>query len=219
MVAAHMPERRRPLPPHLLRHSRMVAAMRLVLPALAAVLLGLLALWSKFGLDGNRLLLDVRSAGPTTIDSMTMSNPHFEGIDEKKRPFNVTAERATQLDKNADIVDLKGPQADIMLENGAWLALSADSGRYGRKAQLLDLSGGVSLFHDQGYELHTPVLRVDLATSRASSDQAVQGQGPAGNLTGEGLVISNGGKRMLLTGRAHMKFHATDQLGTAVPKQ
>jgi lipopolysaccharide export system protein LptC len=219
MVAADMPERRRPLPPHLLRHSRMVAAMRLVLPALAAVLLGLLALWSKFGLDGNRLLLDVRSAGPTTIDSMSMSNPHFEGIDEKKQPFNVTAERATQLDKNADVVDLKGPQADMTLENGAWLALSADSGRYERRAQLLDLSGGVSLFHDQGYELHTSVLRVDLATSRASSDQAVQGQGPAGNLRGQGLVISDGGKRMLLTGRAHMKFYATDQLGTAVPKQ
>ncbi|MEA2783033.1 MAG: lipopolysaccharide export system protein LptC [Rhodospirillaceae bacterium] len=219
MVAADMPEPRRPLPPHLLRHSRMVAAMRLVLPALAAVLLGLLALWSKFGLDGNRLLLDVRSAGRTTIDSMTMSNPHFEGIDEKKRPFNVTAERATQLDKNGDVVDLHGPQADITLENGAWLALSADNGRYQRKEQLLNLGGGVSLFHDQGYELHTPVLRVDLATSRASSDQAVQGQGPAGNLTGEGLVISEGGKRMLLTGRSHMKLLTTDQLGTAVPKQ
>jgi lipopolysaccharide export system protein LptC len=219
MVAAHMPEPRRPLPPHLLRHSRMVAAMRLVLPALAALLLALLALWSKFGLDGNRLLLDVRSAGRTTIDSMTMSNPHFEGIDEKKRPFNVTAEKATQLDKNGDVVDLHGPQADITLENGAWLALSADNGRYQRKEQLLNLGGGVSVFHDQGYELHTPVLRVDLATNRASSNQPVQGQGPAGNLTGEGLVISEGGKRMLLTGRSHMKLLATDQLGTAVPKQ
>ena len=42
--AAHL---LRPLPAHVRRHSLMVAAMRLALPMIAAILLAALALWSK----------------------------------------------------------------------------------------------------------------------------------------------------------------------------
>src|ERR1700757_51183 len=109
MAAADMPMSRRPLPPHLLRHSRVVAAMRLVLPGLAAILLAVLALWSRFGLDGSRLMLSLTSLGPHRIDSLTMSSPRFNGIDEKKRPFSVSADRATQLDQSTQLIGLAAP--------------------------------------------------------------------------------------------------------------
>jgi lipopolysaccharide export system protein LptC len=218
MAAADMPMPRRPLPPHLLRHSRVVAAMRLVLPGLAAILLAVLALWSRFGLDGSRLMLSLTSLGPHRIDSLTMSSPRFNGIDEKKRPFSVSADRATQLDQSTQLIGLAAPQADITLENGAWVALTADSGRYQRQAQLLDLLGAVNLFHDEGYELHTHDMHVDLGSGRAVGHQPVRGQGPAGELAAQGLELSNGGKRILLTGHAHLHFYSGQQLDGVVTK-
>jgi lipopolysaccharide export system protein LptC len=209
MPLLHRPLTRRPLPPHLLRHSRLVAAMRLVLPSLAAILLAVLALWSRFGLEGSRLMLSLTSLGPHRIDSLTMSSPRFAGIDEKKRPFTVSADQ---------LIGLTAPQADMTMENGAWVALTADSGRYQRQAQLLDLLGAVNLFHDEGYELHTHDMHVDLGSGRAVGHQPVRGQGPAGELAAQGLELSNGGKRILLTGHAHLHFYSGQQLDGVVTK-
>ena len=209
--------KRRPLPAHLRRHTRFVAAMRLVLPAIAALLLGMLALWSRFGLDGDRFMLSLGTLGPAHIDSMSMDNPHFEGLDEKKRPFSVTAKQANQVDKNADVIDLTKPQADMTMENGTWLSIDSDSGRYRRQDQQLDLTGVVNLFQDQGYEMHTRNLHIDLASGKATGREAVQGQGPAGNLTAEGIEVSDGGKRVMLFGRSHMVLNPGEQTSEAVP--
>src|SRR5262245_57384765 len=107
MPAADMPMLphslpRRPLPPHPLRHPRLVAVLGPRLTGLAAVLLAVLALWSRFGLDGGRLLLSMNALGPHRIDSLSMSKPHFNGIDQLKRPFSVSADQATQLDQSTD---------------------------------------------------------------------------------------------------------------------
>ncbi len=209
---------RRPLPPHVRRYSRMVATMRLALPILAACLLAVLALWSKLGLDTERFILAVNALGPQHIESMSMDNPHFDGIDDKRRPFSVTAKKATQLDPKGDVIDLTQPQADITLEGGTWLTVSSDKGRYKRQEQLLDLTGEVNLFQDQGYEMHTHDVHVDLAGNSAIGHQPVQGQSPAGDLTAEGIQVKEAGKQIFLLGRSHLVLYGTDQLSTAIPK-
>jgi len=211
--------RPRPLPAHVLRHSRMVFVMRLMLPIVAAVLLGALVLWSKLGLDTDRFSLALAAIGPQQIDSLAMTNPHFQGVDEKKRPFNVTAKMAMQLDKKGDLIALTAPEADITLESGNWLTVNSESGRYERAKQILELNGDVSIFHDQGYEMHTRDVRIDLAANRATGHQPVAGQGPAGDLAAQGIDIADGGKRVFLLGRSHVVLFASDQkqLGLGIP--
>ena len=209
---------RRPGPPELQRRTRVVAAMRLILPSIAALLLAALALWSRLGLDSDSFRLAMGSLGLTSIDSMAMSNPHFEGVDDQKRPFNLTAASARQVDSAADAIDLDAPQADITLSDGAWLTLTADAGRYLRAAQLLDLTGQVNLFHDKGYELHTRDVHIDLAKGSAVGGSAVDGQGPSGELTAEGIEVANGGSRIHFLGRAHMTIYDGQQLSAAEPK-
>jgi lipopolysaccharide export system protein LptC len=209
---------RRPRPPQLERRTRVVAAMRLILPATAAILLAALALWSRFGFDTDSFRLAMGSLGLTSIDTLSMSNPHFEGMDNKNRPFNVTASKATQADAKADVINLNAPQADITLEDGAWLTVTAESGKYKRGAQLLDLNGQVNLFHDQGYELHTRDVHIDLGQGSAVSNDTVDGQGPSGALTAQGMRVANGGQRILFRGPAHMTFFEEGQLSAAVPK-
>jgi lipopolysaccharide export system protein LptC len=218
-TASQTPLLRRPKPPQLQRRTRIVAAMRLILPGLAALLLTALALWSQFGFDTNSFRLTMNSLGLASFDSLAMSNPHFEGVDDKKRPFSLTAARASQADSTDDVIDLSAPQADITLEDGAWLTVTADSGRYQRAAQLLDLDGQVNLFHDQGYELHTKDVHVDLTKGRAVSNEPVNGQGPSGELSAQGMVVADGGMRIRFLGRAHMTFYEEGQLSAAVPKQ
>jgi lipopolysaccharide export system protein LptC len=206
---------RRPLHPHVRRHTRMVATMRLALPATAALLLACLAFWTQFSGGDGLFRLTLRQGIREEFSTLTMSNPHFDGVDQQQRPFSVSALKATQLDKTGEVIELDVPEADITMDNGAWLAINADSGRFMRLAQKLDLDGAVSLFHDQGFELHTRDVKVDLAASSAHTDQPVQGQGPSGNLTADGLDLTDGGKRILLLGHAHLSLYAGDQLSEA----
>jgi len=152
-----------------------------------------------------------------SLDTLAMSNAHFEGVDDQKRPFSVSAEKATQVDNSSDVIDLTALQADMTMKDGAWLSMTADSGRLQRAKKLLDLTGQVNLFHDQGYELHTHDVHIDLAMDSAVGNQAVAGQGPSGELTAEGIEVFDSGQRVIFLGRTHMLFYSDSQM-SAVPK-
>lgn len=185
-------------------YTRFVTVMKVLLPLLAAGLVVMLAVWSQLNLDGTRFHLDATELAPDQIDSLTMVNARFDGVDEKNRPYSVTAEQVLQDAEDSNVVLLKEPQADITLESGAWIALTAETGNYSRKSELLDLAGGVSLYHDRGFEIHTERARLDLAAGVASGDAPVTGQGPAGELQAEGFRVSDGGKRILFDGKSRL---------------
>src|SRR3546814_11336013 len=90
-----------------------------------------------------------------------MVNARFDGIDEKNRPYSVTAELVTQQGESDDTIALTQPKADITLESGAWIALPAASGEFQRKAELLQLAGAVAMFHDPGCEMRTATPQVN----------------------------------------------------------
>lgn len=186
------------------RYSIFVGFMKVLLPALAAALILLVVAWPQFTVDENNFRLSVSKLAPDQADSLTMLNARFDGLDDKDRPYTLTADMATQSDSDEDIIELELPKADITLEDGAWLALTARSGKYRQKSKILDLTGSVSLFHDQGFELRTEAARVDLAKGVAEGTQPVQGHGSAGFIEAEGFRVLDRGTRIIFTGKAHM---------------
>ena len=216
-AATDTPFIRRPKPPHLQRRIKVVAAMRLILPATAALLLAMLALWSRFGLDTTSFRLSMDSIDLNSLDTLAMSNAHFEGMDDKNRPFSISAEKATQVTQDADTIDLTQLQADMTMTDGAWLSLTSDSGRLQRSKELLDLLGQVNLFQDQGYELHTRDVNIDLSRNSAIGHSPVQGQGPSGEVTAEGVLVLNSGERIVFLGHTHIVFYGDSQM-SAVSK-
>ncbi len=186
------------------RYSMFVGFMKVLLPALAAALMLLVVAWPQFTIDDSGFRLSVSKLAPDQADSLTMLNARFDGLDDEERPYTLTADMATQSDSDKDLVELELPKADITLEDGTWLALTARSGEYRQKSRILDLTGSVSLFHDQGFELRTEAARIDLVKGRAEGAQPVQGQGGAGLIQAEGFRVLDRGARIIFTGKAHM---------------
>ena len=182
----------------------MVIVLRLLLPTAAAGLIAVVALWSQFGIEENRFRLGVAEMAPRQVDSLTMVNARFEGVDTEHRPYNVTADTAHQADKTGDVIALTQPKADVTLQSGAWLALTAAAGSYRRKDNLLDLDGGVSIFHDKGFTFQTPTLHVDIANKTAETQDPVQGQGPAGEISARNFRLTDEGNRVFFGGPAHV---------------
>ena len=205
---ANMNPRSRPRDRRRMRdYSRFVTAMKFVLPILAAGLITLLAVWSQIRIEDGRFRIGMANIAPTDVDKLSMVNPRFQGIDDRNRPYTVTAAEASQVKGNEDLINLVRPQADITMENGNWIAVSADTGRYQRSTRHLQLDGKVSLFQDQGYELHVESIAVDFTLGNAVSDGAVSGQGPSGELTGEGLKVDDRGAVIKLTGKSRLLLY------------
>lgn len=193
------------------RRSRYVGVLKLLLPAMAAVLIALVAFWPQLRDRTGEFRLRFEPIGSQDAETVRMINPRFLGVDDTDRHYTITAGRATQLDDGR--INLENPKGDMALEDGSWVVLSANTGIYHKAQQLLDLAGGVNLYHDAGYEFHTEQASVDLQEGTAAGDTPTVGQGPLGHIRSEGFRIFDGGERVHFTGRARLVLY--DEEGAA----
>lgn len=185
------------------RYSRFVGLMRVLLPALAVALLGLLLAWPRLGGREDVLDLALADLKERAAGMSTMVNPRYFGTDSGNRPYVITAELARPVDRESTLVALDAPKASLELNGGIEVSLAADSGLFRQKDQTVDLSGGVHLRDSRGYSVRTEAARVDLARNTAAGDAAVHGEGPFGSLNAEGFRLIDGGRTIHFTGRSH----------------
>lgn len=193
-------------------YSLFVSLMKIVLPALAVAIILLVLVWPRIMPEDPRFRIGLSDLDPEAAGNLSMVNPRFQGRDSQDQPFSIVAEKATQPKSGTNRIDLAKPKADITLDEGTWIALTADNGIYSRTGKTLDLSGHVSLFHDQGFEMRTARARIDLEQGRASGDAPVTGQGPAGHLEAEGFRVRDRGQTIVFTGSSRLTIYP-DELG------
>lgn len=198
---------RRLLPHQIAGYSRFVAAAKRLLPVVAGVLIALVALWPHITRKDGRFRIGISTLQESGAEAPTMINPRYVGTDSENRPFSVTADLARNLALNSTSVDLEMPKADITMEDGTWLVLTAREGHFEREAKVLNLAGSVNLFHDTGYEIRTTKVRVDLEEGKATGPEPVEGQGPFGDLKGEGFELFGRGTIIVLTGKSKVTIY------------
>lgn len=208
-VDARAPDvaRRRPRGPRtgpFARYSRFVGIMKILLPSLAAVLLGLLMVWPRLTAIDKSFQIGFAKLPSKEVESLAMRNARYFGVDESNRPFAVTSENAIQEPGNADLIHLVAPKADFTSASGSNVVVDAEAGLYHQASKMLDLSGGVNLFHDSGYELHTPTAIIDLNHNSARGVDPVEGFGPQGRVESIGFEITGRGREITFTGQSHL---------------
>lgn len=187
--------------------SRFVATTKYILPGLATLLLLAVVAWPEFSSDEDRFRIP-QAVGPIGTSRPQVLNARVLGVDAKSRPFQITADTsALKNDEGREFYLLEQPKADIVLEDGSWVALTAIDGEYEEATRFLYLVGNVNVFHDAGHEFSTPRARFNLGDRSASGNDPVEGQGPLGTLQSEGFRIFDGGDRVLFTGKAEMKVY------------
>lgn len=192
---------------HMRSHSRFVVLMKIALPVLALVLVGLIFIWPKLQASDNRFQVGFSAIKARELDNPSMMNLRFVGTDEKEQPFAVTADLARNVLQGDLPVELEMPKADLGLNDGTWIALTAETGLYMRGQRLLDLDGHVNLFHDSGYEFKTARARIELATGTAYGTVPVAGHGPFGELQAEGFRLENANRVIYFTGRSRVVMY------------
>lgn len=176
------------------RRSRLIRALRIVLPAMIALIfVGLVGsvVWSTF------------NAQPKTArggdEPIRLVQPRFVGRDDKGRGYILTAESAVRdrldfqrviLKKPALVLDEGGP--DEMRINGADGIFHEQNGK-------LELMNGVNLA-DAKNAFQTTASLFDTKTGEVIGSAPIQGAGGLGEITAKSYGVYGKGDRMVFKG-------------------
>ena len=188
----------------MIRRSRIIAALKYGLPSIAVVMLFAVVIWPQLQPRVDRFRMGLAALQEGRGDEPTAVNARYEGVDRKGRPFLITADEVVNLRADSDKVELHAPHADLTLNKGGWLSLTAARGIYNKKAEILDLSEDVTLFQDGGHQFATSMATIDLINGNASGTEPVEGHGPFGDMQAEGFRVIDEGLTVFLDGRARM---------------
>jgi lipopolysaccharide export system protein LptC len=191
-----------------LRYTRFVTIMkRALLLAAFALIAAVIAYSLQPRESSNHVAMTFQSIGKLAND-LAMIKPRLTGVDSDGNPFVVTADAAIQDGRNSRRARLVNVEADVTLSGGGWLTVTAPTGLLDANAKKLVLIGAISVFSDSGYEIHTDLVNVDLATGILDGTHPMKGQGPAGTVRADRFHIDKQAQKVSLMGNVRMMIYA-----------
>ena len=187
-----------------LRHSRHVRVLRLGVPAgILAVLLMVVAAnymppIGRFRLPGELGKLVINGT------KITMEQPRLTGFTNDSRAYEFTANAAAQDITKPDLVELHKPHAKIQMQDKSTVTMSAVSGVYNMKSELLKLSEDINLVSSTGYEGRLSEAQIDVRKGRVVSEKPVWVKLLNGFLNAQRLEVADNGAMVRFGGGVAM---------------
>jgi lipopolysaccharide export system protein LptC len=200
------------------RHSRMVRALRIAVPAVVGlVMAGLVAIavfnpfhaLAKLPLDMDNLVV--------SGTKITMESPHLSGFTPDKRPYELQATTATQDITDPDHVELHTLRAKVLMEDRSTVTLNSRTGLFDTKTQILDLHKNILMQSSTGYEARLSHALVDMGRGTVTSDQPVDVKLLNGTLTADTMKVTEKGDVVRFENNVVMHLIMDRPLMTADP--
>ncbi|HEY0185633.1 MAG TPA: LPS export ABC transporter periplasmic protein LptC [Rhodopila sp.] len=193
--------RQPPAPGRMARRRFLITLTKWVLPMAAMALLASIALWPEIQEAASRARLNMKRVSGE-LGGGKLLDARYNGVDEKGRPYTITAATAWRIDP--DRVGLTLPKGDITLENGTWLMLTSKEGTFIQRLNQLDMVKDVTLYRDDGTTMHTESASIDVKAGAAAGSEPVHAEGPFGILDAHGFTVMDKGTAIDFPGPAHL---------------
>lgn len=195
------------------RHSRMVVLLKVVLPSVAAILIGLVILWPQLNAQKEGFALTAVESGDILgkSEEQSMINPRFFTVDQTGQPFNLIAKTAYELPGDIRRVQLDDVKADVLLKNNTWFALDAGKAVYTQVEDMLDLFDKVNLYSDQGYELETTQASINVRTRDIIGKEKTISRSSIGHAVSDGFSVSDQGKVLRFLGKTRVILYPQEE--------
>jgi len=185
-----------------------VLLAKLFLPLLALLLLASIAVWPELARMTEQGRVSFRRVFNVEPDSGRMLQPRYHGLDQRGRPYTLTATWAMQSGVNR--IEMGDPKGDMVLESGNWLQLEARNGVFIQHSELLDLSQDVVFYRDDGTVVRTETASVDVKQGAAASNDQTHAEGPFGVLDAQGFMLIDKGDAIQFQGPARLVLNGSE---------
>lgn len=170
------------------RHTKLVKILRLALPisgvAMCAIYVGALV-----GSGGFLSRLPEVAIPRITPQDLSMQNPKYDGVTEDGGTYRVAAARARQNFDRTDFIELESITGDLVAKDKTATKLTAVSGVFNHKENVLDLKEKIEIRSDNGFSADLTSAIVRTREGRINSDDPVRVGFPAGSVTAKRLEI------------------------------
>ncbi len=189
------------------RHSRLVRWLRLSLLATIAVVL-LIVVVANFmpPVGGFRLPEEL---GKLVIKGtrITMQQPRLAGFTNDARAYVFTANSAAQDVTRPYFLQLQQPRAKIEMADKSTVGMSANSGTYDMKTEMLTLNDNIHLVSSTGYEGRLSEAVIDVRKGDVVSEKPVAVKLLNGFLNAQRLEVVDNGSVIRFGGGVAMTLH------------
>jgi lipopolysaccharide export system protein LptC len=185
-----------------LRHSRHVRWLRICVPAgIAAVLLTVIGINYMPPIGGFRLPGEL---GKLVIHGtrITMQQPRLAGYTIDSRAYEFSADAAGQDITKPNLVELHQLHAKMEMQDNSMVEMSAVSGVYDSKTEILTLNDNIELVSTTGYEGRLSEAVIDVRKGNVVSEKPVRVKMLEGFLNAKRLDIVDRGSVIRFSGVA-----------------
>jgi lipopolysaccharide export system protein LptC len=133
-----------------------------------------------------------------------MIKPRLSGVDNDGLPFVITASRAIQESRGSDRVRLEDVGADISMKDGTALHVSAVQGVVDTKTHVLEVSGGMHLTSQDGYDAKTQSAVADLRKGTVHGEHGIEAEGTMGHIKADRFALNRDTKQLKFDGNVRM---------------
>ncbi len=195
------------------RHSRLVRALKIVLPTVAVA--GILLFWASAHFIPSDLAGLISNAGiDLKSNSVVMNAPHISGFEGTKRAYEVKAARAIQSLDDPKVLTFEQINARIGLDNAGTATVDAGTGIYNGNDNTLELKNGISIQTTTGYAATIREAAVDLAKGSLRSSAPVEISAKEGTLHANSIDVTDRGKSVVFGGGVSVTFMPPAELAT-----
>ena len=183
---------------------RLVAILKLALPAAAVAVLAACLIWPLTSQQEFSFILS-KDRVAEAKERLRMDRAVYRGEDSKGQPFTISAASAVQKTSDTPIVELRDISAQLLTADGPARA-DAGVGRYDLERERIDVVGPVHLESAAGYRLDTSDVSIDLAGRRVLGSGEVTGKMPLGSFTAGRLTADITGRSVVLDQGASLRI-------------
>ncbi|NJL07142.1 MAG: LPS export ABC transporter periplasmic protein LptC [Methylacidiphilales bacterium] len=197
-----------------LRHSRRVRVLRILVPAVAVVMILAPLLYSA--IRSIAITVPLGDFGRLVLSGskLTMESPRLAGFTKDNQAYEVAARRAQQDVTQPHLVELEDIRAKVDLADKGRADMTAEHGLFDAKTEILTLSRGIFLKSTEGYEGRLTEAKIDVRAGTIVSSQPVELKFLQGDLRANSMDLRDKGQIVRFEGGVVLNVMLPQSAGT-----
>lgn len=185
-------------------HDRLIRILATALPMAVGLVAALMVITPLSPRGEVSFLLD-RKKAEVVDERLRAESALYRGIDDKGRPFSLTAGEAVQRSSAEGIVRMKDLAARVLLAEGP-AQLVAPAGEYDLATDAVEVPGAVRFTAADGYAMQVAGVAIDLPRRTLTGAGGVTGTVPAGSFSAQRLEVDLDSRTISLVGNARLRM-------------
>ena len=186
------------------RHTRIIRLTKLLLPAIAALLIGLLILFPSLKKTNDEFSIDITFPKKGELEKLHMENTVFYITDKNNKVNNFTAKNVDETEPGSKLVKLIDPDGVLPSEDGSWINIKSPVGYFNQNTHVLNLINQVDVFYSDGMTARTEEATFDFKAGKGWGDKEVTSEGVFGTLKSQGFEFYTEKGLLIFTGKTYI---------------